>query len=57
MMIGDGGSNELFGEKQAKMKTVFTEYLERKDDFQRKIILQNADIRIERFKELLKYIN
>ena len=56
-MIGDGGSNELFGAKQAKMKTVFTEYLERKDDFQRKIILQNADIRIERFKELLKYIN
>lgn len=57
LFVGDGGANELFGAKQAKMRTVFTEYLERKEENQRKIILQNADIRIDRFKELLHYIN
>lgn len=56
IFIGDGGSNELFGAKQAKMRTVFTEYLERKEEDQREIILQSADIRIDRFKELLEYI-
>lgn len=57
LFVGDGGSNELFGARQARMRTVFTEYLERKEENQRKIILQNADIRIDRFKDLLKYID
>ncbi len=57
LFVGDGGSNELFGAKQAKMRTVLTEYLERKEENQRKIILQNADIRIDSFKDLLLYID
>lgn len=56
LFVGDGGSNELFGARQARMRTVFTEYLERKEENQRKIILQNADIKIDRFQELLQYI-
>ena len=57
LFVGDGGPNELFGAKQEMIRTVLTEYLERKEESQRKIILQNADIRIDRFKELLKYID
>lgn len=56
LFVGDGGSNEIFGAKQAKMRTVFTEYLERKEEDQRKSVLQNADIKIDRFQELLQYI-
>lgn len=57
LFVGDGGSNELFGAKQAKMRTVLTEYLERKEEDQRNRILQSADIRIDRFQELLQYID
>ena len=57
LFVGDGGSNEMFGAKQAKMRTVFTEYLERKEEDQRNCILQNVDIKIDRFQELLQYID
>lgn len=57
LFVGDGGSNELFGAKQAKMRTVCTEHIERKEEDQRISILQNADMRIDRFQELLQYID
>lgn len=57
IFIGDGGSNEIFGAKSAGMKTIFTEYLERKSESQRKKIIKYADYHIDNFDELLKYID
>lgn len=50
--VGDGGSNELFGAKQIGMKTVCSEYLEKKSEEKRKEILKYADYHISEFKEL-----
>lgn len=43
IFIGDGGSDELRGAKNAGMKTVFTEYLERKPEEQRRVLMKEAD--------------
>jgi putative hydrolase of the HAD superfamily len=56
IFVGDGGSNELFGAKQVGMKTVFTEYLEKKEENERKSILLHADYVIDQFNQLLEVV-
>ena len=56
IFVGDGGSNEIFGAKQAGMLTVFSEYLEKKDKNKRKNILPYADFIIDHFNQLLEII-
>jgi putative hydrolase of the HAD superfamily len=53
LFVGDGGSQELCGAKNAGMKTVFTEYLECKDEEKRREILPFADYHITNFSEIL----
>lgn len=55
--VGDGGSDELYGAKKAGMKTIFTEYLERKTEDKIELIKKYADYHINRFDELLKYVD
>jgi len=50
--VGDGGSKELYGAKKVGMRTVFTEYLEKKSEEKRKEILKYADFHITDFGEL-----
>ncbi len=57
IFVGDGGSNELWGAKNAGMKTVFTEFLERKSEIQKEIIEKHADYHIYKFDKLLNYID
>ncbi|WMJ89321.1 HAD family hydrolase [Anaerocolumna sp. MB42-C2] len=54
IFVGDGGSNELFGAKRTGMRTVFTEYLEKKPEEKRIDLLEFADFHITEFSELLK---
>ena len=56
IFVGDGGSEELFGAKRVGMKTVFTEYLDKKDDEKRKKLMLDADYHIEKFNDLLDII-
>lgn len=56
IFIGDGGSDELYGAKMAGMKTVFTEYLERKSSDKIEKIKFYADYHIDIFDEILKYV-
>lgn len=56
IFIGDGGSDELYGAKMAGMKTIFTEYLERKSSDKIERIKLYADYHVDSFDELLKYI-
>lgn len=56
VFVGDGGSDELRGAKEAGMKTVFTEALEAKSDKSRKHILQYSDYHIRNFAELAVWI-
>ncbi|HCL02784.1 MAG TPA: haloacid dehalogenase [Lachnoclostridium phytofermentans] len=56
LFVGDGGSDELFGAKRVGMKTVFTEYLDRKEDKKRKELMAEADYHIDKFSDLLKII-
>lgn len=55
--VGDGGSNELYGAKQAGMKTVLTEYFVVKKPELREKILESADYVIEEFSGLLDIIS
>lgn len=56
IFVGDGGSNEIFGAKQVGMTTVFTEYLEKKEENKRKYILPYTDYVINQFNQLLDII-
>ncbi len=56
LFVGDGGSDELAGARRAGMKTVFTEYLDKKEDKMREILLQEADYYIKQFDELTKKV-
>ena len=57
IFVGDGGSDELYGARNAGMKTVFSEYLECKSVDKITKIRRYADYHINNFNELLKYIN
>jgi haloacid dehalogenase superfamily, subfamily IA, variant 3 with third motif having DD or ED/haloacid dehalogenase superfamily, subfamily IA, variant 1 with third motif having Dx(3-4)D or Dx(3-4)E len=57
LFVGDGGSNELYGAKMAGMKTIFTEYLESKSGSQKEKIMMYADYHVNRFDEILKYVD
>ena len=52
IFIGDGGSDELRGAENAGMKTVFTEYLERKPEERRRELMKEADWHITDIAEL-----
>lgn len=56
IFVGDGGFEELFGAKRVGMKTVFTEYLDKKDAKRRKVLMEEADYYIDRFQRLLEII-
>jgi putative hydrolase of the HAD superfamily len=56
IFIGDGGSDELNGAKQAGMKTVFAEYLEKKSMAKMRNLLSDSDYHIDRFEELVNII-
>ena len=57
IFVGDGGFNELWGARNAGMKTVFTEYLERKSENKKEKIAEHADYHIYEFHRLLNYID
>ena len=52
VFVGDGGSDELLGARRAGMKTVFTEYLDTKEPYKRKMIMEVSDHHIMHFAEL-----
>ncbi|MDE7239961.1 MAG: HAD hydrolase-like protein, partial [Lachnospiraceae bacterium] len=52
LFVGDGGSNELCGAKEAGMGTVFSEMLETKNDEQKETIIKYADYHIKHINEL-----
>lgn len=56
VFVGDGGSDELYGAKRAGMKTVFSEYLERKPSDKAENIMLYADYHINDFDKLLTII-
>lgn len=56
LFVGDGGFEELFGAKHVGMKTVFTEYLDKKDNKRRKVLMEEADYYIDRFRGLLEIV-
>lgn len=56
IFIGDGGSDELYGAKKAGMKTVFSEYLVSKSKDHVEKIRLYADYYLNRFDDLLRYI-
>jgi putative hydrolase of the HAD superfamily len=57
IFVGDGGSDELYGAKKAGMKTIFTEYIERKSEDKIEQIRKYTDYHINSFDELLKYVD
>lgn len=57
IFVGDGGSNELYGAKKARMKTIFTEYLESKSEIRKEQIMISADFHVKSFDEILNYID
>ncbi len=56
LFIGDGGSDELAGARRVGMKTVLTEYLDKKEDEKSEILLREADYYIKQFDELTKKV-
>lgn len=56
IFIGDGGSDELIGAKQAGMLTVFTEYLDKKDEAKSQELRTDADYYIDNFGDLVDII-
>lgn len=56
IFVGDGGSDELAGAKEIKMKTVFSEYLDIKSKEKREVIEKFADYKIKKFSEILDCI-
>ena len=56
IFIGDGGFDELIGAKQAGMLTVFTEYLDKKDEAKSQELRTEADYYIDNFRKLINII-
>ena len=56
VFIGDGGDHELDGAKAAGLTTVWTEYLQKKDEASRALIAPFADWRIDDIRELVTLI-
>ena len=56
IFVGDGGSDELTGAKNAGMITVFTEYLEKKEESIKNKLMEEAAYHIEGFEELLTIV-
>ena len=56
VFVGDGGSDELTGAKNAGMITVFTEYLEKKEESIKNKLMEEAAYHIEDFEELLTIV-
>ena len=56
LFVGDGGSDELFGAKNAGLKTVLTECLLVREKQRRETILKSADFRISHFSQLLDIV-
>lgn len=56
VFVGDGSSDELLGARKVGMKTVFTEYLDIKDPYERKKIMEVSDYHIVNFTELTSLI-
>lgn len=56
IFVGDGGSDELNGAKQAGMQTVFSEYLDKKDEAKAYKLRFDSDYHIEKFGELVNII-
>lgn len=56
IFVGDGGSDELKGAKEAGMKTVFTEYLDLKSKEKQEKIMIFADYHIMDFDELISVL-
>jgi len=56
VFVGDGGSDELTGAKNAGMITVFTEYLEKKEEPIKNKLMKEAVYHILDFKELLAIV-
>ncbi|MHC1695339.1 MAG: HAD family hydrolase [Eubacteriales bacterium] len=52
--VGDGGSDELKGAKNAGMITVFTEFLDKKDLINKNRLIKDCDYHIMEFKDLLE---
>lgn len=53
IFVGDGGSDELHGAKNAGMKTIFTEALDVKSGQKKEDIAKYADYHITEFKQIL----
>ena len=56
MFVGDGGSDELTGAKNAGMIPIFTEYLEKKEELIKNKLMEEAAYHILDFGELLAII-
>jgi len=56
VFVGDGGSDELTGAKNSGMITVFTEYLEKKEESVKNKIMEEAAYHIEDFWELITLV-
>ena len=56
VFVGDGSSDELYGAKQAGMKTIFSEYLELKPPDKWEKIMLSADYHINDLNKLLTII-
>lgn len=52
LFVGDGGSDELLGAKESGMKTVFTEFLDKKKNDSRDRIIKYADYQIQHFNQI-----
>lgn len=57
LFVGDGGSDELKGARNAGMKTVFTSYLLKRNEEQHKKIMEFADYYIEDFSKLKSIVS
>ena len=56
VFVGDGGSDELTGAKETGMITVFTEYLEKKEEPIKNKLMEGANYHIDDFGELLMIV-
>lgn len=54
LFVGDGGSNELWGAKQAGMTTIMAETFHVRPEEIRRRILANADYRVSWFEEIVQ---
>ncbi len=57
LFVGDGGSSELLGAKQAGMQTVFAEWFDLKDENAAMRINESADFRIGKISRLIDIVD